>query len=321
VILAGDVGGTKTLVTLCDDRGAVQRESLYHCAEFASLEAVVDKFLGGERPALSAACFGVAGPVVAGVARITNLPWTIAADALGKRLGAPVALLNDLQATALGMLVLPDASFAVLQSGPLAPHSTIAVIAPGTGLGESLLVSDGTRYTALPSEAGHADFAPTTDDEIDLLRFLRGLYGRHVSVERVLSGDGIGDLYAFCRARDGQTEPLWLADQIAKGDRNAVIAEAGLAGKDTACIRALAMFVELLAAEASSQALRGLAIGGVVLGGGIPPKILAALQTPEFLARFHDKGRFADWTRGLAVRVSLEPKAALYGAIHHAVRQ
>jgi glucokinase len=319
MILAGDIGGTKALLALCADDGTVTREAIFHCAEFASFEAIVDAFLP-DRPGLGAACFGVAGPVVAGSAKITNLPWTIAEASLSARLGgARVRLLNDLQATALGALAIPSSAFAVLQPGSVPWHSTIAVIAPGTGLGESLLVADGARYDALPSEGGHADFAPSTEDEIELLRYLRGLYGHHVSYERVLSGNGIGDLYGFCRLRSGTAEPDWLARELAAGDRNAGIASVALEARDPVCARALAMFVELLGAEAGNLALRGLASGGVVIGGGIPPKILPALQHGGFLARFGDKGRFASWMRTLFVRVSLEPKAALYGAAHYAV--
>jgi glucokinase len=319
MILAGDVGGTKTLLALANDDGSFVREEIYHCAEFASLEAVVDKFLGAKAPPLRGACFGVAGPVIAGAAKITNLPWTISEAALSAKLGAPVRLLNDLQATALGVLAIPATSFAVLQNGNAAPNAAIAVIAPGTGLGEALLVSDGTRYTALASEGGHADFAPGTEDEVELWRYLHGRYGAHVSYERVLSGNGLGDLYGFCRARSGIAEPEWLTQELASGDRNAAVATIALAGKDAACIYALGMFAEILAGEAGNLALRGLAVGGVVIGGGIPPKILPALQTPAFLERFNNKGRFASWTRALPVRVSLEPKAALYGAAHYVV--
>ena len=153
MIIAGDTGGTKTVLALCDDAGHVEREHMYHCAEFDSLEAIVERFLGEVgRPAIRAACFGVAGPVVDGVAKITNLPWTITAAGLSAKLGgAPVEVINDLQATAYGTLVLPDSSFAVLQAGTkLAPNGSIAVIAPGTGLGEALLYHDGVRYRALP---------------------------------------------------------------------------------------------------------------------------------------------------------------------------
>jgi glucokinase len=330
VILAGDIGGTKTVLALCDAAplpGAapgtlaftIVREQVYPCADFDSLEAVLAEFLPSGAPhGVAAACFGVAGPVVDGAAQITNLPWRIDAAALTARLGVPVALLNDLQATALGALVLPTGAFAVLQPGAATPGGSIAVIAPGTGLGESLLVHDGVRYRALPSEGGHADFAPGTDDEIALLHYLRGLHGTHVSYERVLSGAGIGDLYGFVRAQAGTAEPAWLTAELAAGDRNAVISHVALAGRDPACVRALDMFVEILGAEAGNLALRGLATGGVVIGGGIPPKILAALQHRRFLDRFTAKGRFSAWMASLLVRVTLEPRAALYGAAHHA---
>ena len=320
MILGGDVGGTKALVALAEDDGRFIREQIYHCAEYPSLEAIVETFLGKDRPALRGASFGVAGPVIAGVAKITNLPWTISETSLSQQLGGiPVRLLNDLQATALGALAIPASAFHVLQPGTVAAGATIAVIAPGTGLGEALLVSDGARYVALPSEGGHADFAPGTDEEVELWRYLRGKYGTHISYERVLSGNGLGDLYGFCRERSGVAEPAWLTAEMAAGDRNAVVTTVALAGKDPACVRALEMFVAILGAEAGNLALRGLAVGGVVVGGGIPPKILAALAQPPFLARFNEKGRFATWTRALSVRVSLEPKAALYGAVHDVV--
>jgi glucokinase len=341
MILAGDIGGTKTVLALIDEAhpGAppgphtapgghgypaltIVKETIFHGAEFASLEAILDQFLApDERGTLIAACFGVAGPVANGTAHITNLPWTIDAAAVSARVGGiPVALINDLQATALGLLVLPDSAFAVLQPAafPAPPGGTIAVIAPGTGLGEALLVSDGTRYRALPSEGGHADFAPNTDEEIDLLRFLRDRHGPHVSYERALSGAAIGDLYDFVCHTTGAAEPAWLTEQIAGHDRNAVISHAALERSDPACVHALELFADMLGAEAGNHALRGLATGGVVIGGGIPPKILPALQQPRLIERFNAKGRLSSFTRNLAVRVALEPRAALFGAAHHA---
>jgi glucokinase len=320
VILAGDIGGTKTVLALCDDALAIVRQEVYPCADYPSLEAILDRFVQpDERGRLGAACFGVAGPVVGATAKITNLTWTIDADRIARQLGGvPVALLNDLQATALGTLVLPDTAFAVLQPGPRAADATIAVLAPGTGLGEAMLVATGGVYRALPSEGGHADFAPGSDEEIELLRYLRGVHGPHVSYERVLSGAGLGDLYSFVRHATGSAEPAWLSQEIAGHDRNAVISRVGLEGRDPACTRALELFVEILGAEAGNMALRGLATGGVVIGGGIPPKILPALQHPRFTERFNAKGRFSAWTRGLPVRVALEPRAALFGAAHHA---
>ena len=321
MILAGDIGGTKTVLALCDRSHAILREAIYLCADYPSLEAILDVFLKpDERRALTSAGLGVAGPVVDGVAKITNLPWTIDARVLADRLGGiPVGLLNDLQATALGVLVLPDTAFAVLQPpAAIVPGATLAVIAPGTGLGEALVVSDGVQMRALPSEGGHADFAPGTDEEIALLRYLRGIHGDHVSYERVLSGAGIGELYDFVRRTTGTSEPAWLTEVFAAGDRNAAIARTALDKRDPACIRALEMFTEILGAEAGNLALRGLATGGVVIGGGIPPKILPALRESRVIDRFNAKGRFASWTRTLGVRVALEPRAALFGAAHHA---
>lgn len=308
MILAGDVGGTKAVLAVFDPAGHPVREQIFHCADFASFEAILAAFAPG---AVTGACFGVAGPVVGGVAKITNLPWTIADASLAAQLGAPVTLLNDLQATALGMLVLPAEGFAVLQAeAQRALHGTIGVIAPGTGLGAALLVHDGKRYLALPTETGHADWAPGSDEELEVWRFMRDRHGAHVSVERLLCGNGIGDLYDYCRRG---------APELAhEGDRNAAIAKAAFAGEPHAA-RALALFAELLAAEAGNVALRALATGGVVIGGGIPPKILAALQTPRFLERFHAKGRFSGWMKSLGVRVALEPRAALLGAAHYVI--
>lgn len=321
MILAGDVGGTKTVLAICEvDGGAPRavREAQFPSARYPSLEATLDEFLPGPAE-LAGACFGVAGPVHGGTAKITNLPWTIDASALSARLGGvPVTLLNDLQATALGVLAIPPDAFAALQepAEPPMPHATIAVIAPGTGLGEAVLISESGRYCALPSEGGHADFAPGSDEEIELFRFLRRRHGSHVSYERVLSGSGIGDLYDFARAARGATgpEPAWLAD----GDRNAGISGAALAGTDADAVHALALFAAILGAEAGNMALRAFATGGVVIGGGIPPKILPLLRTGALVGRFNDKGRFRHFMSALSVRVILEPRAALLGAAHHA---
>jgi len=318
MILAGDIGGTKTILAYCDGAGSVLREATFHAADYPSLESIIDAFRQPNEP-IAAACFGVAGPVVGGTAKITNLPWQLAETHLAHKLDARVALLNDLQATSLGTLVLPPSAFVVLQEGAAsAPAGTVAVIAPGTGLGEALLLHDGDRYRALPTEAGHADFAPGTDEEIELLRFLRQKYGGHVSYERVLSGNGLGDLYTFARAQLGAPEPAWLTDEFSRGDHNAVVSRVALERRDDACIRALEMFVQILGAEAGNLALRGLCFGGVVIGGGIPPKIVPALTTGSLMARFNAKGRFSHWMQSLRVRAALEPRAALLGAAWYA---
>jgi glucokinase len=318
MILAGDIGGTKTILAYCDGAGTVLREATFQAAEYPSLEAIIDAFRQPDEP-IAAACFGVAGPIAGGAAKVTNLPWHIAETTLAHKLDARVSLLNDLQATALGTLVLPPSAFVVLQEGTAsAPTGTIAVIAPGTGLGEALLLHDGDRYRALPTEAGHADFAPGTEQEIDLLRFLRAKYGWHVSYERVLSGNGIGDLYRFARSRLETAEPEWLTAELSRGDHNAVVSKAALEKRDDACILALDLFVQILGAEAGNLALRGLCFGGVVIGGGIPPKITAALTSGALMGRFNAKGRFSPWMQSLRVRVALEPRAALLGAAWYA---
>ncbi len=347
MILAGDTGGTKTLLSLYRYEGgglSAVHEAVFACADFPSLEAVVAKFLADFRGGadegpdegpdeargaqVQAACFGVAGPIADGRAKITNLTWTIDARSLSAELGGvPVSLLNDLQATALGTLRLPPTAFATLQPGaesppPGAAAGTVGVIAPGTGLGMAMLVAVGGQVHALPTEGGHGDFAPTTEEEVELWRYLQTLYGAHVSVERVLRGDGIGDIYDFLRARPGAAaEPDWLTAKLASAefsDRNAAISTVGLEGKDATCGRALEMFAEILGAEAGNLALRCLAMGGITIGGGIPPKILPALQSGRLIDRFRAKGRFAAWLTTLPVRVALEPRAALIGAAYRA---
>lgn len=344
MILAGAIGPTKTVLALCDasEAGArIVRSERFASQDLASLDKAFDSFLR-ERDieALYGACFGVAGPVVDGTARVTNLGWLVDAAHLSKKFGIAVTLINDLQATALGSLVVPAEKFAVLQqtsspperiepspagrskssTRPPAPnaHAPIAVLALGTGLGEATLIHDGKRYRALPSEGGHADFAAHTDRELELLKFLRQRHG-HISYERVLSAGGILEIYEFVRSRSGEREPTWLAHDIAAGggDPSTAIVAAAVAEKDACCIEAIDMFIEILGAEAGNIALRSVA-GGVVIGGGIPHSLLALLQRGGLVKRFNDKGRFSRWMSTVGVRVLLEPRAGVLGAAHHA---
>jgi len=318
MIIAGDIGGTKTVLALFEPAGEDLhwvREATFASLEYHSLEAAVEEFLAIDRPELTGACFGVAGPVEGGKARLTNLPWLLDEEHLAKALKAPrVRLLNDLEAAAFGMLFLALDEFDVLQAGKPGSKGDIAVIAPGTGLGEALLHFDGQKYHAIPSEGGHADFAPRTDDEIVLLRHLRTALGGHVSYERILSGAGIGNLYRCLRTEATTREPDWLAEDLRRGDPNAAISAAALANRDPVCVRALRMFCAVLGAEAGNLALKGLTTGGVIIGGGIAPKILPALKDGAFLAALADKGRFSGWTKSLPVRVALNARAPLIGA-------
>ncbi len=321
LLLAGDVGGTKTAVALFKDATAgleLVREATLPSAEFERLEAVVQRFLG-ERPSgrIAAACFGVAGPVVDGRCVTTNLPWQVDERSLATAIPAPrVRLLNDLEAAAYGVLALPPHELEPLQGGK-ARKGNMVLIAAGTGLGEAILVWDGARHRVVASEGGHADFAPRNDLEMDLLRFLQKEFG-HVSYERVLSGPGLHNIYRFLRDTGLAPEPQWLSDRLRSGDPSAVVSEVGLAGAHPLCTTALKLFVSIYGAEAGNLALKALALGGVLVGGGIAPKISAKLTDGSFLAAFSDKGRYRDLLASIPVRLVLDPRAPLLGAVHAA---
>ena len=323
MILAGDIGGTKTLLALFDDAGgALQllRDATFASQEAASLEAILTRFLDAAGAPPRAACFGVPGVVIDGRCETTNLPWHLDERALAAHTGAPrVKLLNDLEAAAYGMLHLEPHELAALNEGQTPRrHGNIAVIAAGTGLGEAILIWDGTRYIPVASEGGHADFAPRTDQELELQRYLRGKFGGHVSYERVLTGPGIHNIYTFLRDTGYAPESPWLAERLASGDPSATIAETGLTRRDPLCIATLDLFTSAYGAEAGNMALRCLAIGGVFIGGGIAPKLLPALRNGGFMQAFTAKGRFADLLQGIPVHVALNPRAPLLGAAHYA---
>jgi glucokinase len=319
-LLAGDVGGTKTDLALYAGSGEhlrLLRVAQYPSRSHPSLEAMVRDFLG-EEPAgrVEAACFAVAGPVEAGTSSVTNLSWTVDRAALARLLGtARVELVNDLWAAAHGMLFLKPEEFRVLRAADPSHRGSIAVIAPGTGLGEAILHWDGARYHPVASEGGHADFAPRDDRQIDLLRHLRVRFGRHVSYERVLSGDGLFNLYEYLRSSGFAPEPPWLAERLSQGDPNAVIANAGLTGECALCAEALDLFCNILGAEAGNLALKAFASGGLIVGGGIAPKVLPALERGGFLAALRDKGRMSGWLEEIGVRVALNSQAPLLGAV------
>ena len=317
MLLAGDVGATKTLLALFEARGGEivpVREAALPSRDCPRFEDAIARFLSaGPRESIEAACFGVAGPVVDGRCVTTNLPWQIDERELAARIPAGrVRLLNDLEAMGWGVLALPPSALATLQAGtPRAGHKVL--LAAGTGLGEALLIWDGTRHAVVACEGGHTDFAPRTDLEMELLRFLRKESG-HVSYERVLSGPGLVNIYRFLREQGGVSEPQWLRDRIEYQDPSAVVSEVGLAGGHPLCVQALDLFVSIYGAEAGNQALKALAVGGVFMGGGIAPKIRRKLEDGTFTTAFCDKGRFAGLLASIPVRLVLEPRAALLGA-------
>jgi glucokinase len=325
MILAGDVGGTKTLLALVDEPGDVRQpmaETTYPSREHPSLEDVVSRFLAthpGARPC--AACLGVPGLVTDGRCKATNLPWETDERRLAAVTGiGRVKLLNDVEAAALGMLTLrPDELVALNPTAAAGGPGHVAVIAAGTGLGEAILAWDGVQHHPVASEGGHTDFAPRTDEEIALLRHLRDQVG-HVSWERVAAGSAIHTLYEFLRERGGG-EPEWLrAALAAASDRNAVITDAALAGTSALSVATLDWFATLLGAAAGNLALTCLSTGGVYVGGGMAPKILPVLANGSFMRGFTAKGRFQSFLESLPVFVALEPRAPLFGAAAYARR-
>jgi glucokinase len=314
MLLAGDIGGTKTLLGLF--RRAPKRPIPVTTREFTtlahgSLGDMVREFLTGvDLDRVEAAAFGVAGVVKRDVARLTNVPWVVDAAEIVRDFEAPsVTLLNDLQAMAYGVPVLEREELLVLQEGTSLPEGNMALIAAGTGLGEALLHNVGGRFIPSPSEAGHADFAARTPREIELLVELTRIYGR-VDYEAVASGLGLINLFRFTHTSTcpvlGEPEDV---SEIAPG-----VTAAGMAGTCPACVEALHIFVSVYGAEAGNLALRSVATGGVYVGGGIAPKVLPALSDGRFMNAFRNKPPMSDLLATIPVYVILNTQTALLGA-------
>lgn len=315
MLLAADVGGTKTLLGLferADRRPRPIRILNYPTTAFESFTAILDAFARdvGHPIRVDAAAAGVAGPVVAGQAHLTNVDWDISENEIAARVGIGRArLVNDLEALANGAEVLADEEVAVLQDGVPRADGNAVVIAAGTGLGQAYLHRMSGRLRPVPSEGGHADFAPRTDREIELLRMLRALYGR-AEVEHVLSGPGLLTLHRFTHG--GRT--CGAVADLTPDTGPAAISEAAMAARCPACQEALAIFVSVYGAEAGNLALRGMATAGVYVGGGMAPKILPLLRDGRFLDAFRDKGPMAPLVAQMPVKVILNPEAGLVGA-------
>ncbi|HEY6461315.1 MAG TPA: glucokinase, partial [Polyangiaceae bacterium] len=315
----GDIGGTRARLTLLGPDGKARRHEVFGSRTFPSLEAVVQRFLGKRAPRVTAAAFGVAGPVVNGRCVATNLPWVIDAKRIARtlRIGR-VTLLNDLVALALGSLDVPRSKLRVLgeAGAPKKRGGNIAVIAAGTGLGEAMLVWDDVSGRFVPSatEGGHADFAPADDLQGELLAFLRRRNG-HVSWERLVSGMGLGNLYDFFHEGRGIDESAESARTIdAAPDRNAAIAQLADAGTSEPARHAVELFTRLYGAEAGNLALKTLAVGGVYVCGNIAAKMLPRLEMGGFRQAFEDKGRFRSLLAKVPLAVVLDSDVGLAGA-------
>lgn len=318
MLLAGDIGGTKTLMGLYQPTGDARHavvEAEFHSADFASLDLMVRLFLDREGRKADTACFDVAGPVIDGRAHLTNLPWTLEESALRDSLGLKrVTLLNDLQAIAYAVQRLNADEQHVLNAGTMQTHGPIAVVAPGTGLGEAFLIWRGDRYMACASEGGHASFAPTDDQQIALLRALVKQYG-HVSVERVCSGPGIAHIYDHLRGLDPTRESATFAASLANvADRTPLIAQAALQDPfNKLAIETVDLFIAILASEGANMVLKVMATGGLYLAGGIPAHILPKLTHAHFVQAFTNKGRLGKLLSEVPIHV-VTARAALLGA-------
>lgn len=317
MILAGDVGGTKTLLGLFERDGRRLRQvraAVFSSGEWATLERMVAAFLaeGRERPRRAA--FGVAGPIFRGKSQIVNLRWAVDARRLSRSIGdKPVGLLNDLEAAAHGLGELTARQIVNLTPALRPGDGNVALISPGTGLGMAILVRDGKRLLVSASEGGHADFAPRDADEAALLEYVQRRHPR-VSQERIVAGPGFSTIYDFLVDTGRERTSPAMRARLASGDRNAAVSQAGLEGSDPAAERAVDMFVSLLGAAAGNLALVAKASGGVFVGGGIPPRILPKLREGTFLESFRAKGRLRTFLETVPVKIVVEPRLGLLGA-------
>jgi glucokinase len=307
-VLAGDVGGTKTLLLLAEPSATGMRplaERRFENREHPDFSSLLRQFLDQAPRRPDAACFAIAGPVAGNRADMTNLSWLIDGAALSREQGFPVRLVNDFEAVGYGIDALGPGDLETLQEGEAQPRGVRAVLGAGTGLGEGFMVWQGAGYKVFPSEGSHADFAPADEKQDALLHCLRRKYG-HVSWERVVSGPGLADIYRCLGG--GGAEPARIADAAQKGS-------------DARAAEALALFVAAYGAEAGNLALKLLPRGGIYVAGGIAPQILSTLKDGGFLDAFRAKGRFAGLLATLPVHVVKNPKVGLLGAARVAVRE
>jgi glucokinase len=322
-ILAGDIGGTKTNLGIFargKRRPLLKFFETYPSRECRNLESIIALFLKKYPVDILSACFGIAGPVHNGACRVTNLPWEVRESGIKKRFKLKhVQLINDLTATAYAIPFLTKNEIHTLNKGHAQKDGNLALIAPGTGLGEAIIVREYENYSPVSSEGGHVDFAPNNEKEIELWRYLKKGYG-HVSLERILTGQGLADIYAFLTSRHKSNDDRKIFMEMKNSDPAKVISEHAIKRTSESCKAALDMFVSILGAVAGNLALTGMTKGGVYLGGGIPSKILPKLKDGTFFSSFIDKGRFKGLLEDMPVHVILNNAAALLGAATRAFK-
>jgi len=322
MILAGDIGGTHARLAFFQSKNGhltPVAEGVFPSRDHSGLDEIVGQFVAQQSLRPDVACFGVAGPVRNGKVETSNLPWTVEASRLAGELHLPsTMLINDLEANAWGIASLGDQDQVALNRVKGMPVGNQGVISAGTGLGEAGLFWNGNGYEIFASEGGHCDFAPRTELEIELLRYLVARFG-HVSFERIVSGPGLVNVYNFLRDTHRGEEPQWLTDELAQGDQAATISRAAVAGKNVLAEHALDLWISIYGAEAGNLALKLMATGGVFLGGGIAPKIVSKLSGLLFMQAFVSKGRLQPLLESIPVKVITNDKIALFGAARYAV--
>ena len=321
MILAGDIGGTKTILALFKENACLKKQQ-YASADYASFSTLLADFLNDvDIKKINACCMGVAGPIVNGDCVTTNLPWLLSQQAISEQLDIKqTTLLNDLAATAWGVLSLPEQDFVSLNPDARPQQGNIAVIAAGTGLGEAIIAWNSAEYNVMASEGGHTDFSPTNAQEIELLRYLMDKHPDHVSCERVISGEGLINIYQFLKDTGYAPVQANIEQQMATGDSAAVIGMAGVVGSDVLCVEALSVFCRLYGAEAGNLALKCLPYSGIYLAGGIAAKILPFLENSQFMSRYLAKGRFLSLLKEIPIKICINPEVGLLGALSYAAK-
>jgi glucokinase len=317
MILAGDIGGTNARLAFFDvvnGRFNLVSASIFPSRKYSGLDEIVAKFVATANLHPDTACFGIAGPVRQGRVEASNLPWTIESRRLADELKLDQAMLiNDLEANAWGIPALESKDVVALNQVQGQALGNQAVIAAGTGLGEAGMYWDGVRHHVFASEGGHADFAPRNQLEVELFNYLSARFG-HVSYERIVSGPGLVNVFNFLRDTGRGTPPPWLTEQMTQSDPAAAISRAANDGQCSLSEQAVDLFISIYGAEAGNLALKIMASGGVYLGGGIAPKMLARLSGPLFMQAFIGKGRMQALLESMPVQVITNDRAALLGA-------
>lgn len=316
-VLAGDIGGTKTslgIFSMGKRRPLMKAFKGYSSREYMGLEEIIKAFLSENCYRVKKACFGVAGPVEKGVCKTTNFPWTVNASKIKKIFNMEdVRLINDLSAMAASVPYLTGSEIHVINHARPEKNGNISIIAPGTGLGQALLIYSGKGYIPVPSEGGHVDFAPNNALEAGLLHYLWDQY-EHVSLERIISGIGILNIYDYLKSTGKYNEPGWLSKKIKSDDPARVINESARESSQKLCLKTIDVFLSILGAAAGNLALTGLTRGGVYVGGGIPPKLLWRIKEDAFVKAFTGKGRFKGLMKKIPVNMILNKNAGLLGA-------